>query len=154
MWLITIKRVVDIKKYKSSYHRNPQLVKNLTSVNKRFQLLLANMKANFSFYKNEKSSFFNWFLKSHPLDLQCPFQSSGEWLYNVCLVVDECGEQISSAFIYGGVEATPGEFPFIALLSTSMPGDPKPIFKCSGVIINKFYILTAAHCIIRSDPIQ
>ena len=42
--------------------------------------------------------------------------------------------------IFGGEETSPGEFPFLALLGI------KSKWICAGTLINKWYVLTAAHC--------
>ncbi|XP_040573509.1 phenoloxidase-activating factor 3 [Lepeophtheirus salmonis] len=65
----------------------------------------------------------------------------------------ECGTSLDSFFIHGGADSKLGEFPFLALL-----GYPyyslkclDTIYLCGGSLINKHYILTAAHCLTIED---
>merc|ERR1711935_15042 len=60
----------------------------------------------------------------------------------------ECGTRISLTNIVGGKTAKRGDYPFIALIGYDPPGFGSDIFyTCGGSLINKHYILTAAHCI-------
>jgi len=61
---------------------------------------------------------------------------------------ERCGlEGSHSGFIVGGEDTRLGQFPFLALLgkpSKKKPG--KTYWFCGGALINKWYVLTAAHC--------
>jgi len=58
----------------------------------------------------------------------------------------ECGIRRSdAAFIIGGEDTKPGEFPWMALLgSKNSQGTIE--WTCGGALINKWYVLSAAHC--------
>ena len=72
----------------------------------------------------------------------------------------ECGGDPATANIFGGEDTTPGEFPFSVLLGwnntrrslirngTGRRGEEEyPVFVCSGVLINHWYVVTAGHCV-------
>ena len=62
---------------------------------------------------------------------------------------DECGKSISGTLIVGGREAKIGQFPWMALLGydPSAVSGSEIFYLCGGSVINKHYVLTAAHCI-------
>nr|XP_044251424.1 CLIP domain-containing serine protease B8-like [Drosophila takahashii] len=55
-----------------------------------------------------------------------------------------CGQRPGVMRIYGGTEAKPNEFPWMAMLL-----DHRHKTRCSGSLINNRYVLTAAHCVNR-----
>ena len=59
----------------------------------------------------------------------------------------ECGSRITLENIVGGKRTKRGEFPYMALLSHYSIDDGINIYYCGGSLINKWYVLTAAHCI-------
>ena len=59
---------------------------------------------------------------------------------------DGCGFQTNVGFILGGSDASRGEFPGSALLGYTGFGDGRIYYLCGGSLINRRYVLTAAHC--------
>ena len=51
----------------------------------------------------------------------------------------------SYTHIVGGTKTKLGDFPYMALLNYNGS------FECGGSLINKWYVLTAAHCMIDKD---
>ncbi|XP_060521818.1 phenoloxidase-activating factor 3-like [Cylas formicarius] len=64
---------------------------------------------------------------------------------NINLLPSDCGYLDTTDKIINGEDALLNEFPWMALLSYQTRTGPT--FRCGGSIINKNYILTAAHCI-------
>ena len=60
----------------------------------------------------------------------------------------ELDNSLQSGFIIGGDKAKIGEFPFMALLGYENTFNRKKefVYKCGGSLINRRYVLTAAHC--------
>jgi len=62
------------------------------------------------------------------------------------LLSAECGLRTEAEFVSGGTDAHPKDYPFLALLGVKNNSGGIPVFHCGGTIINKLYIVTAAHC--------
>ena len=73
--------------------------------------------------------------------------------YLPSLEEDQCGlEGGSAAFVLGGEDTSIGEFPFLALLGKERGGTVQ--WFCGGSIINKWFVLSAAHCGDRVDYVR
>ena len=81
---------------------------------------------------------------------------SGTW--QPSLRNDECGTTIQQfeigTRIVGGESTMNGDFPYMALLGYKVARKSKKkgivirtFYKCGGSLINKNYVLTAAHCV-------
>ena len=58
----------------------------------------------------------------------------------------QCGYSDSISHIVGGSDTKPQEYPWMALLGYQGQ------YLCGGSLINKWYILTAAHCVLEDKP--
>jgi len=74
-------------------------------------------------------------------------KNSGLWKPNADF--GECGKRITVSNIVGGRRAKIGEYPWMALLGYDSPNvaGNEIFYVCGGSLINKKYVLTAAHCI-------
>ncbi|XP_061402629.1 serine protease easter-like [Musca vetustissima] len=64
---------------------------------------------------------------------------------NLLPTTRDCGKSFDNR-IYGGNVTRIDEYPWLALIEYTKPGNIKNFF-CGGSLINKRYILTAAHCV-------
>ena len=76
---------------------------------------------------------------------------SGLWLPR--RDAQECGLPLDTGYIVGGSTAARGEFPFLVLLGYQNQGKSNEIlYRCGASLINRKYVLTAAHCHNPSNP--
>ena len=71
---------------------------------------------------------------------------------NHTLLKTDCGVPALQQQILGGREAEPGDLPFMALLGYKQP-NYRILYICGGTVINRYYVLTAAHCITGQQPV-
>ena len=62
-----------------------------------------------------------------------------------------CGKRPDIAAIVGGINAQPNTWPWVVSVYERANPRAAPRFICGGAIINERYILSAAHCFVRSD---
>lgn len=65
----------------------------------------------------------------------------------MCKFFTECGLQGSQVYsrVYGGKSSQQNEYPWMALIRYRNAKKPS---RCGGSIINNYYVLTAAHCVV------
>ena len=67
---------------------------------------------------------------------------------------DGCGVGTSSAgFVVGGNNTALGEFPWVVLLGQRYSSG-RTVWKCGGTLINRWYVVTAAHCKNSMDVVR
>merc|ERR1711862_217236 len=64
----------------------------------------------------------------------------------------ECGVTGDAAFIVGGKDTKLGEFPWSALIRKK--GGSQKRWQCGGTLINKWYVVSAAHCIDDDEDLE
>ena len=75
----------------------------------------------------------------------CELEDPDSPSYLPSLESQECGlDGASTAFVLGGEDTSIGEFPFLGRLGRKEGGNIK--WRCGGSIINKWFLLSAAHC--------
>ena len=106
--------------------------------------VLTNDDHKTDYYYNDPDEYYDEFYNydDKPLGMQ-EETSDGTWLPT--FGKDTCGEETDSGYIVGGTKAKGGEFPFMAALGRLTP-ENNIFFMCGGTLINRRYILTAAHC--------
>ena len=80
-------------------------------------------------------------------DYTLQLRSSGLWKPNG--EKGECGTRNTLENIVGGKNAKLGEFPYMALIGQEFGGEI--YYLCGGSLINKWYVLTAAHCVVNTQ---
>ena len=63
--------------------------------------------------------------------------------------IGDCGSRTILSNIVGGKETKLGDYPYMALLGYEFDG--RVVYGCGGSLINKWYVLTAAHCFDDED---
>ena len=69
----------------------------------------------------------------------------------------ECGTRLGLGNIVGGKLTKHGDFPYMALLGyyheniLGREGTAGTYYTCGGSLINRWYVLTAAHCVQDED---
>ena len=64
----------------------------------------------------------------------------------------ECGTRTTLTNIVGGNVTKRGDYPYMALLGYDFDSNGI-IYGCGGSLINKWYVLTAAHCFDAPQPL-
>ena len=75
---------------------------------------------------------------------------SGKWMPSGWK--GECGHKTYLEHIVGGIATRLGDYPYMALLGYLIDGET--FYLCGGSILNRKYILTAAHCHSVDQPIR
>ncbi|XP_016976326.1 serine protease 7-like [Drosophila rhopaloa] len=68
--------------------------------------------------------------------------------FNLLPDQNSCGRDIVNTKILNGEEAVPSEFSWMVLLEYRPPNGGDLVTKCAGSLLNRRYVLTAAHCLV------
>uniref|UniRef100_A0A0A1XMD2 Serine protease persephone n=1 Tax=Zeugodacus cucurbitae TaxID=28588 RepID=A0A0A1XMD2_ZEUCU len=70
-----------------------------------------------------------------------------------CRLLDDYAEPYTEPHILGGAPVKPGEYPHMAAIGYAPinPQNSTYEFRCGGTLIDKRFVLTAAHCVNRPD---
>jgi len=90
-------------------------------------------------------------MEENPINSSEIAREDGRWKPDA--IKGECGQRTGAYTILGGEDALQGEFPFMALIGYhSLPNNDTIFYTCGGSVLNKKYILTAAHCHVVGNP--
>ena len=76
--------------------------------------------------------------------------NSGKWKPSAAK--SECGTRVTVSNIVGGKKTKIGDYPYMALLGYTSQLTGEKFYACGGALINKWYVLTAGHCMDGADP--
>ena len=89
----------------------------------------------------------------------CPVeQISTEPVFSIDGTKETCGKRMQTDFssknVAGGEDATPGKWPWMALIGYEKERKGDIFYGCGGTLINSKTVLTAAHCIDKNPVVE